>query len=319
MSKISKTLITSVTALIFAAIVWSIMNAQNINDWVRLYNYVPPAEISVLANEASFTEEGTRLFYVHYPEILDKTNFQGKCSQGEETIVLGCYISRDKIYIFDVEDARLEGVEQVTSAHEMLHAVYDRLSDKEKSNIDKLVNDYYKSSTNERLKKTIENYRSKDQSIVENELHSILGTEIRDLPKELESHYSKYFEDRFVVVALSEAYEAEFTKRENLIEDYDKQLAELSETINDQEAQLVLLGTALQSEQSQLESLRDDTEAYNAAVPVYNQKVRDYNTRLENLKSDIAKYNEIVKARNAIAVEEQQLVEAIDSRIFETE
>lgn len=317
MNKISKILITALTTLFIGVIFWSVLNAQAINDWFRLYNYEPPAKISALAVEASFTDEGTRLFYVHYPELLDKNNFQGKCSQSEETIVLGCYISQEKIYVFDVVDDRLEGVEQVTSAHEMLHAVYDRLSDAEKAIIDKQVNEYYEKSTDERLKKTVESYRAKDPTIVGNELHSILGTEIRDLPPELEVHYSKYFIDRGVVVTLSEAYEAEFTKREDLINSYDEQLSRLSATINDQEAQVVLLGSALQSEQAQLDRIRSNTDAYNAAVPLYNQKVRDYNRQLEKLKTDIASYNEIVVARNAIAVEEQQLVEAIDSRALE--
>jgi uncharacterized protein YukE len=315
-----KKLIPTVSLLIvLVGVFWIFINLQSVIDWWRLRGYEPSVQISQLATDASFNEEGRRLFYVYYPELLDKPNFQGKCNTGEETIVLGCYISQEKIYVFDVDDERLDGVEEVTAAHEMLHVVYERLSNSEKEKIDKLTNDFYESTRNARLDKTIESYRSRDPSVVQNELHSILGTEFRNLPKELEDHYSRYFINRLSVVALAEAYETEFTSRENKIEVYDAQLKELSASIDQQETQLTLLGSSLTDEKNQLENLRGDIESYNAAVPVFNQKVRDYNNQLESLRADINRYNEIVAARNVIAVQEQELVEAIDNRVFETE
>src|SRR5690606_25698564 len=119
-----------------------------------------------------------RLFYVHNPELLNKVDFQGKCLHTEETIVLGCYITNSKIYVFDVSDERLHGVEEVTAAHEMLHAAYDRLNAKEKTRIDGMLSEVFNQSTDERLKATVESYRKRDPSVVPNELHSIIGTEI---------------------------------------------------------------------------------------------------------------------------------------------
>ena len=319
MKTYTKILGTTVTFAVLAGTVWLLLNTQQAIDWWRLRNYQPSTAISKLASDASMTDEGRRLFYVYYPELLEKPNFQGKCLTGEETIVLGCYISQDKIYVFDVNDERLEGVEQVTAAHEMLHVVYERLTDSERAKIDKLTLEYFDSLGDDRLNKTIENYRKRDPSVVPNELHSILGTEFRDLPKELEDHYNNYFLDRFSVVALAEAYETEFTSRENKIEEYDSQLKILSDSINEQESQLALLGSSLEVEKNQLERLRGDVDSYNAAVPVFNQKVIDYNNQLKNLRQDIDSYNEIVSARNTIAIQEQELVKAIDSRTFETE
>jgi uncharacterized protein YukE len=307
----------TVSAIILAGTIWVFFNIQTTVDWFRLRNYEPSPEISQLAIDASLSDKGRRLFYVHYPELLDKSNFQGKCTNTEETIVLGCYLSRDKIYVFDVDDDRLEGVEQVTAAHEMLHAVYDRLSDSEKEEIDMLVLEYFNNSGDERLKKSIESYKRRDPSVVPNELHSILATEIRELPQELEIHYSKYFVDRLSVVTLSEAYESEFTKLEDQIEEYDTQLARLSANIESQEVQLEQLGVALTQEQSRLDSLRSDPSIYNSAVDEFNQKVREYNNLLESLKNDIAEYNIMVEKRNSIAVEEQGLIEAIDTRVPE--
>lgn len=298
---------------------WLLLNSQDVIDWWKLRRYVPSAEIARLSVDASFSDEGRRLFYVHDPALLTKPDFKGKCTVGEETIVLGCYISKDKIYVFDVDDVRLEGVEQVTAAHEMLHAVYDRLSASEKNKLDAKISEFYETLQHPRLIKTVENYRKRDPSIVPNELHSILATEVRDLPDELEQHYAKYFLDRQTVVSLSEAYETEFSLREEQVNGYDVQLKELSESIEAQENQLELLGYALEEEQAILQSLRGKPEEFNAAVPAFNEKVNEYNRFLEDLKKDIADYNSIVAARNLIASEEQDLVDAIDTRNIELE
>ncbi len=46
--------------------------------------------------------------------------------------ILGCYnpSSRD-IYIYNVTNSELDGVKEVTAAHEMLHAAWERLSESE--------------------------------------------------------------------------------------------------------------------------------------------------------------------------------------------
>jgi predicted nucleic acid-binding Zn-ribbon protein len=316
---LSKSLIFGFTLILFALSGWLIVNLQSVADWWKLRSYVPSAQIAKLSIDSSFSTEGQKLFYVHDPALLPKADFKGKCTVGEQTIVLGCYISNDKIYVFDVDDVRLDGVEQVTAAHEMLHAVYDRMSAKEKSSLDAELVAFYETLDNERLRKTIDNYRSRDPSVVPNELHSILGTEVSKLPQSLEQHYAKYFLDRQTVVKLSEAYEAEFARRQDQIETYDSQLKDLSASIDSQENQIELLGVALADEQKNLQSLKGNPQAYNAAVPGFNRKVSDYNSQLENLKIDIKNYNSIVEDRNAIASEEQDLVNAIDTRTIELE
>jgi hypothetical protein len=306
-----------VTVAVIVSSSWAVLNPQTVIDWWRLRDYEPPVAVVRLANDASFNDEGRKLFYVHYPELLNKQNFQGKCSLTEETIVLGCYISNDKIYVFDVEDDRLEGVEQVTAAHEMLHAAYDRLSDSERTYIDELVLAYYKELNDPRLNETIDNYRKRDPTVVPNELHSILATEYGDLPQELEDYYSQYFVNRSIVVGYSNNYEAEFTKLEEQIEVYEKQLKELEASINERENQLVQLGVALEFEKNQLEDLRSDPQSYNNAVESFNVKVRDYNEQIRILRIDVETYNEIVNKRNEIALQEQELIDSIDTRASE--
>lgn len=305
------------TTALFASSVWVFTNQQEISDWWRLREFIPSSEIVLLSERSGMNETGQRLFYVHAPELLPKENFSGKCAIDEETIVLGCYITDTKIYVFDVDDERLEGIEEVTAAHEMLHAAYDRLSNDERERIDEILLETFKNLNDERLNQTIANYRKRDPSVVPNELHSILGTEVRQLPEVLEEYYRKYFNDRLAVVSLAETYEAAFTELEDRIDEFDERLTQLKRAIDERQTNLDFLNEALKRESAELERLRNNPEAFNAAIPSYNQKVRDFNASLAILTRDIEAYNQLVNERNAIALEERELIQALDTNFQE--
>lgn len=308
-------IIFSITVL--GGIALAILHWQDIYDWSRLRNYQPPASIAQLASDTTMNDYGRKLFYVNHPELDDKVAFSDKCNSTEQSIVLGCYSEVKGIYIYNVPDPRLNGVHEVTAAHEMLHAAYDRLSSSEKAKIDALTASTFAGLNDQRLKDTIEAYRSKDPSVVPNELHSILGTEVRNLPPELEQYYKKYFTDRSRVVTYSEAYEGEFTKRKTQIADYDSQLSSLKIEIDSAEQSLTSQSNNLSSQRQQLDSLLSAKQytAYNAQVDSFNAAVRRYNSLVTSAQAKINQYNQIVAARNAIAVEQQDLAKALDSRL----
>lgn len=285
-------------------------------DMWRLHGYQPPAAVVTLANETTMTPDTRRLFYVYRPDLEDKQSFNEHCTDSEKTIVLGCYISRRGIYLYDVTDDRLKGVEQVTAAHETLHAAYDRLSAKDRKRVDAMTANALSQVTDKRILDTIENYRKKDPNIVPNELHSILGTEVRQLPADLENYYKQYFTDRMAVVSYSEQYEREFTSREQQRNEYDKQLSTLKQQIDS-------LSTGLSSRERQINSdyqalirlkQTGKTQEYNDGIPAYNSEVNSYNADVARVQTMIRLYNEIVEKRNALVVEEGQLLQAIDSR-----
>lgn len=181
---------------------------QAVLDWWRLRDFAPSARIAELSQHTTMTDYGRKLFYVHHPELNDKYQFTQSCPTSEQTIVLGCYITHQSIHIYDVQDDRLNGIEEVTAVHEMLHAAYDRLSRGEQERIDALVAKAFNEYADERVKKVVASYEQRDASVVPNELHSIIGTEVRQLPPELEEYYSKYLANRLRVVEYSEQYEA---------------------------------------------------------------------------------------------------------------
>lgn len=285
-------------------------------DWLSLRGYTAPATVATLAKDDTMTSQATKVFYVNHPDIESKQVFTGNCqNHTEQTIVLGCYHgNQNGIYILKVSDSRLDGVMQVTAAHEMLHAAYDRLSDKDRQKVDDWLLNYYKNGlTDERVRATIEAYKKSEPNDVVNEMHSVFGTEVANLPAPLETYYKKYFTDRTKVVAYAADYSAEFTSRQQKVAAYDAQLQNLKATIDVNNDYLQKQQATLESERRQLESDRNSSDPgnYNARVDSYNNQVADYNAKISATKQLIAQYNTIVEQRNAIALEEQSLAQAL--------
>jgi predicted nucleic acid-binding Zn-ribbon protein len=304
------------TLLLVGLTFFGLAERQNIEDWWRLRDYTPPKQVQDLASATKMNDEGRKLFYVYEPALNDKTAFNQNCTDSEKTLVLGCYVSKQGIYIFDVTDERLAGIEEVTAAHEMLHVAYERLSNRERRWVDNMVVNAFKDVTNERIKTTVQQYREKDPSVVPNELHSILATEVRNLPDELDVYYRRYFTNRSAVVDLSERYEKAFTEREAKVASYDKQLSELKKQIDTLEKSLEERLAKLNAEKSRMDTLlaQKQYDSYNAAVPSFNAQVRSYNSAAAEARKLIEDYNQMVGNRNAVASEENELIKAIDSR-----
>jgi len=258
------------------------------------------------------TDTATRLFYVNHPNITAGSAFTSNCpSGGEKTVVLGCYIGHDGgIYVYKVTDTRLNGVEQVTAAHEMLHAAYQRLSGSERSSVDAMLTSYYQHGlTDQRVKDTIAAYKISEPKDVVNEMHSIFGTELAELPAPLESYYARYFTDRSKVAGFTASYQAEFTTRQTQVAEYDAQLKGMKQQISTNETEAKVQKSAIDAAGKQLEAQRASGQftAYNSGVPAFNASVDRYNQLLTDTKNLINQYNAVVETRNKIALEEQQL------------
>ncbi len=300
---------------VLIALVVGVLNFQALSDWVRLKNYNPPKRIVQIADETTMNSSTRRVFYVNHPELNDKQSFNGHCRTTEQSIVLGCYIEGKGIFLLDVTDKRLNGVIEVTAAHETLHAEYDRLSSSERKIVDKMTADFFDGLKDKRIRDTIESYRTKDPGVVPNELHSILGTEVRDLSPELEQYYKKYFNDRKKVVSFSENYEQTFVSLRGQIDNFDDQLTSLKQQIDENRGNLESLNAELDAQRVVLDNLlaSGENEQYNQSIPSYNQKVGDYNAMVNDTKQLIDRYNSVVDKRNSLATTEQELVKQIDS------
>lgn len=311
----------SLTLLLVLGLGW--LFRQDVSDWYRLRQYDPPAEIVALADQTTMTDKARRVFYTTHPDITGKDEFNAHCRQGtisEYSIVLGCYINNGGLYgdmyLYDIDDVRLRGVVQVTAAHEMLHAEYDRLDSDDKERINALLLETYRQLPEGRVKDTIAQYEANDPSSVPSELHSILGTELTTLPPELEEYYAQYFTDRQAIVRYSEQYEAEFSRRQSQVAEYDARLSSLKASIEANQRTIDEQSASLSQQRATLDALESDGDAagFNARVSSYNQQVANYNSLVQTTRSQIEEYNRLVEVRNDLALEVEELTKAIDSR-----
>lgn len=289
---------------------------QDLADAYNAWSYKPTKEIAQIVSAAKLTDTGKFYFYTSMPEINDRTSFNSHCtSEGEKTAILGCYVA-GRIYVFDVTDSRLNGIKEVTAAHEMLHAAYERLSVKEKAKIDNLVEVQLASIEDQRIKDLIEIYDKTEPGERANELHSILGTEVKQLNPELEEYYTQYFTDRQAIVVMAASYEAVFSEinaeQNRLVEELNSLAAEItqrSKEYNDNTNRLNSDITAfnqkansggfssqsefnaerrvLISRQAGLQSLRTELNAMIADYNTKREKLDELNGQAESLNRSI--------------------------------
>lgn len=307
-----------VVLLALNAAVW--VKREPLTDWWRLRDYQPTQEVAALVADDAMTDRGKHLFYINHPSLENKEDFNMHCAdKSEETAVLGCYHgNRQGIFLYAVTDERLAGVRQVTAAHEMLHQAYDRLGDRERLRIDALLNDLYDSGAlNEDIKAKLDSYKAQADVVLTNEMHSIFGSEVRNLPQELETYYKRYFTERSRVVGYSESYRAEFTRRQELVKQYDRQLADLKRQIDANKTSLENRMSTLKAKERAIDQdlAGGNQSQYNADVQAYNAIVQSYNTQLAATRILVDQHNRIVGQRNDIAFQERELQQALDSRL----
>ena len=296
-----------------------VINKQNIYDQVELFRYKPPSEISSIASQDGMTSYTRKVFYVNHPKIENKSAFASDCpDNSEQFVVLGCYrLNQHGIYILQVNNSNLAGIEQVTAAYETLHAIYQRLTPNQQSTLNNELLSYEKSDLNNpTVEAQIANFKKTEPGEVLNEMTSLFGTEVQNLSPALNSFYAKYFTNRQKLLSLYNNYQSAFSSRQNQIASYDAQLASMQTTINTNEAQINSQLSIIQSTQSNLNNLKNSNQLdqYNLNVPGYNQEVDSYNALVNTTQNLIAQYNQIVAERNALALEEQQLTQAITSQ-----
>ncbi len=287
---------------------------QEIQDWWALRQYEAPTDIRLIADETTMVGRGRDLFYVSQPQIEDSKNFNMHCSRtGEKTKVLGCYV-KQRIYLYNMTDHRLHGIEQVTAAHEMLHAAYERLNAGDRAKVDALLEAELLRTTGDRLKTIIDSHAIADPNTRLNELHSILGTEYGNLAPNLEVYYKQYFADRSKVVDFANQYRGAFEASEARIAQIAGQLEVLKKQIDTNTALLNQQKIEIDAEAARLNTLRGtDVNEYNKAVPGYNAKANSYNKLVLVTRGLTDSYNVLVTENNNEAAAQNSLRNSLDS------
>lgn len=251
-----KAILSSVLSIgLIIGAVWIALHRQQIIDTVTVWQYQPTQEIAQLVDQTGMTEHGRFLFYATEPRLDGTQAFNSVCTRQEKgSAILGCY-AEGKIFIYDIDDVRLNGVKQVTAAHEMLHAAYERLSHSEQNQLADELEKAYQQVKDEALEQRMAYYDRTEPGQRTNELHSILATEYKSLPLWLEEYYQRYFTDRKMVVGLHGQYSARF--------------AELADSTAKLKDKLESLSTEITNE----------TSRYEAALSDLNNRINQFNTR----------------------------------------
>lgn len=191
------------------------LNFEVVRDFLIGLNYRPTTEMSEIRDSLKLTTKGARIFNAVMPELMERTEFNNLCRESEsETAILGCY-REDRVYVYNIKDEELKGIRELTSAHELLHAVYHRMKPDDKNKLTELLNQVY-TENKSTLGEEIDLYE--DAQKLE-ELYVREGTEIKNLPEELENHYHEIFEDQDKVVDYYESYITVFRKLEKTLKD----------------------------------------------------------------------------------------------------
>lgn len=225
----------TVLSLVFVGFsIWLFLNRQVALDHFIVYKFPPSSQVVAAADRSGLNDNGKFLLYSSVPKIQNRDDFAKSCSNiGEKTAVLGCY-SAQRTYVLDVTEPRLDGIEEVTLTHEMLHAAYERLNTKDRSYVDGLLEEQYKANNDPKLAELLKVYETSEPGERDNELHSILATEVANLSPKLESYYGRYFSSRQKTVALYAKYDSVFEEIKNQQEALVDDLNQRAKSINEQ-------------------------------------------------------------------------------------
>ncbi|MBR0372854.1 hypothetical protein IJH72_02870 [Candidatus Saccharibacteria bacterium] len=286
--------------LVVAIISLAYFNRGVIYDFYRAKTYRPSEEMVSIRDSLDLTDKGKFLFDASRPEFNEKDDFNTNCQkENEEIAVLGCYTLQD-IYIFNVQDDELKGIKELTTAHELLHAVYERMGEGEKESLKAVLMKVYEENM-DILDDELKTYPEAEKL---EEIFVRAGTEINELPEELEKYYGEIFRDRKKIVKFYESYISVFKEVEKELDDLALEMNNLSNSIKEKteeyekrigqlnadilsfnscaETEGCFNSTAifnerrggLISEQNALEGFYDEI---NGLIEEYNEKVEKYN------------------------------------------
>ncbi len=298
---------------------WLFLNRQLVLDQVSVWTYEPTASILELNDKVRFTDKGQFSFYSTRPVIANPSEFNSKCPRQEAgSPILGCYTSDHRIYVFDINNAQLDGMKEVTAAHEMLHAVWVRMDQAEQQRIGGLLTAAYQQSASPELRERMSYYERNEPDAITNELHSILGTEVAGLGEELEAYYAQFFTSRQLILDLHAKYDSVY-----------KELNSRAEVLFD-EMEAIAADIQAQSDAYDVEvaQLSRDIDSFNAransgsfsSIAQFNRERSALVARSSGLEAkrnainnDIASYNVLYEEYKTISSQIELLNNSVDS------
>lgn len=312
-------LLATIICVAIAALLF--INRQFVVDQLSVWQYKPTADVVSLATRSGMNDTGKFYFFAAQPAVEEAQEFNKQCDRKEDTTaILGCYNGRN-IYIYNVTNQSIDGIREVTAAHEMLHAAYDRLSGSEKTHVNALLEAEYDTlKTDAKLAERMAFYDRTEPGERDNELHSVIGTEVASVSPELETYYKKYFTDRSEVTALHQKYATVFDDLQNRSQALISRLTTLNKTIEQDTA----------AYNKDVSKLNQDIETFNAKANAGNfttqsefqgeraallARANQLDAKRQSINTDVAMYESLRQQLAAIASQSEVLNKSIDSSL----
>jgi prefoldin subunit 5 len=306
------------TLMIVAVVVvvspWDRTRGQWLQDQFTVLTQPSPESIQAIADATGMSDEGRLIFLASTPEVEQADEFNDDCAV-ESQGTLGCYDGND-IYIYAVTDSRLKGTIEVTAAHEMLHAAYQRLSPDDRTRVDAMVAEAVDALPPDDPVFTDMAGYPKDQW--PDEWHSRLGSEFGDLPPALETYYARYFDDRGKVLALAKTSTALLRQLQEQLETLQSQADALSAEIDDRTS---TYDAALAEYTADVDAFNQRADAggfdsqseFDAARRALVARQKALEKEQAALNDKVAAYNDIVAQLTALDADYADLYHSLDS------
>lgn len=187
----------------------------------------PSPEVAALADQMTLTTSGREVFFRTEPQLVGDEILtlcagahgtdadpapSASPAEGEPegAVTMGCYrTGTDEMYLFSPSDERLAGFTVTFAAHELLHAVYGRMTPEQRQEVDALVAaETARIPVDDPVLAQIDASVGGDESRRANEQFAYLGSQVQlegGFSPALEALYAETFADRAALVAVHRA------------------------------------------------------------------------------------------------------------------
>ena len=309
-----------VIVLAVASLFFAFSNQHVIRDYFAAQKYKPDVEISKIENRIKPTTTAKTVFYASNPRVEDSEEFNKNCKNREEdSAILGCYKSGE-IHLYDVKNSKLDGVKEVTAAHELLHAIWERMSLSERDKIGKLLNTEYERVKDADFEKLMQSYDRTEPGERINELHSLIGTEQLEISKELEEHYAKFFKNRRGIAQIYQSYNKNFKDLKNRAEvlttELEKMKPEVEQSTKKYSENSKELEEDIAEFNNDAKTGKYETQAeFNADRAKLLRRIRNLETSRLKINDLVNSYNSKINELNEVSVQQNELYKSINSNL----
>lgn len=301
-----------------AAAFIGIVFGQKIIDSVMASSFSPSQQVAMINDHLKLTDDAKTIFYASKPSVDGQEQFNQNCQSTERTTaMLGCYYQR-KIYLFNITNQEMKGAVEVTAAHEMLHAAYERIPFYEKDSVNKLIlAEYEKVKSDKTIKDLVSYYEKAEPGSVTNELHSIIGTTVATIDPKLETYFARYFTDRQAIVAMNESYNSIFRKVQDEADLLSKKIEQegplIEKSLAAYEADRKQLEMDIQTFNQRAASGEFKTQSsFQVARSAMVSRSNDLNARRDALNARVDEYNTLIEKLRALSVRSEELNKSIN-------